>query len=151
MEIIQQVGALFVGAIPTALLFIVLVISYQLLIQGPLTKTLQERRARTAGAVEDAQKAIAEAELRAADYAARLHEARVEIYKLREQRVKQWNTERDAALELARKAAHGKVGQAIVQIEAEASAARLSIQGAAGELANQVVRAILPLAAGGSR
>ena len=151
MEIIQQVGALFVGAIPTALLFIVLVISYQLLIQGPLTKTLQERRRRTAGAVEDAQKAIAEAELRAADYATRLHEARVEIYKMREQRVKQWNAERDAALDLARKAAHGKVSQAIAQIEAEATAARLSIQSAAGELANQVVRAILPLAAGGSR
>ena len=61
-EIIQQLGTLFIGAIPTALLFIVLVICYQFLVQGPLTATLKERRARTEGAQEDAQKAIARAE-----------------------------------------------------------------------------------------
>jgi len=33
-EITQQVGALMIGAIPTALLFIVLVLCYQFLIQG---------------------------------------------------------------------------------------------------------------------
>ena len=34
-EIIQQVGTLLVGAVPTILLFIVLVLSYQFLVQGP--------------------------------------------------------------------------------------------------------------------
>ena len=38
--IVQQLGAMFVGAIPTALLFIVLVVAYQFLVQGPLTATL---------------------------------------------------------------------------------------------------------------
>ena len=49
--------------------------------------------------MEDAQKAIAQAEARAAEYADRLRQARAEVYKVREQRVKQWNAERDAALE----------------------------------------------------
>ncbi|MGB7987696.1 MAG: hypothetical protein WCF54_21220, partial [Terracidiphilus sp.] len=89
-EIIQQLGTLFIGAIPTTLLFIVLVISYQLLVQGPLTATLKERRARTEGAVEDAQKAIALAEARANEYADKLRAARGEVFKLREARVKQW-------------------------------------------------------------
>ena len=150
-EIIQQVGNLLLGAVPTGLLFIVLVLAYQFLIQGPLSATLKERRARTEGAVEDAHKAIAKAEARAAEYAAKLREARAQVYKVREQRVKQWNAERDAALDAARKVAGLKVAQAKAELEAEAASARQSIQASAGELASQVVRAVLPLAAGGSR
>jgi F-type H+-transporting ATPase subunit b len=150
-DIVQQVGALLLGAIPTVLLFIVLVLAYQFLVQGPLSKTLAERRARTEGAVEDAHKAIAKAEARAAEYADKLRQARAEIYKLREQRTKQRNTEREAALDAARKVAGAKVGQAKAELETEAAQARQVIQGSAAELANQVVRAVLPLAAGGSR
>ena len=150
-DIFQQIGALLIGAIPTILLFIVLVLAYQFLVQGPLTATLRQRRARTEGALEDAQKAIAQAEARAAEYAAKLREARAEVYKVREQRVKQWNAEREAALDAARKAASRKVSQARGALEAEAAAARQTILGSAADLANQVVLAVLPLAAGGSR
>ena len=150
-EIIQQVGSFLIGAIPTMVLFIVLVLAYQFLVQGPLTATLKQRRARTEGAIEDAHKAIAQAEARAAEYADKLRQARGEVYKVREQRVKQWNAERDAALDAARKAAGLKVNQAKTELEAEAAQARLTIQASAGELARQVVRAVLPLAAGGSR
>ena len=150
-EIIQQVGTLLLGAVPTILLFIVLVLAYQFLMQGPLTAILKERRARTVVAVEDAHRAIAQAEARAAEYAAKLRQARAEVFKMREARVKQWGAERDAALDAARKAAGQKVAQAKAELEAEAAQARQSIQVSAGELANQVVRAVLPLAAGGSR
>jgi F-type H+-transporting ATPase subunit b len=149
--ILQQLGAMFVGAIPTALLFIVLVICYQVLVQAPLTATLAKRRALTEGAMEDAQKAIAQAEERTAEYAAKLRQARAEVYKVREQRVKQLNTERDAQLDAARKAAALKVNEARAQIDTEAATARRSIQSSAGDLAGQVVRAVLPMAAGGSR
>ena len=97
-EIIGQLGTLFLGAVPTILLFLVLVLAYQFLVQGPLTATLKRRRARTEGAIEDAQKAIAEAEAKAAEYAARLRQARGEVFKIREERIKQWNAERDTAL-----------------------------------------------------
>jgi len=150
-EIIQQIGALFIGAIPTILLFIVLVLSYQFLVQGPLTATLKKRHALTEGALEDAQKAIAAAEAKAAEYAEKLRQARAEVYKVREQRVKQWNAEREAALDAARKASGVKVNQARAELEAETAAARTTIQASATELAGQVVRAVLPLAAGGSR
>ena len=150
-EIIGQLGTLFLGAVPTILLFIVLVLAYQFLVQGPLTATLKKRRARTEGAIEDAQKAIAEAEAKAAEYAARLRQARGEVFKIREQRVKQWNAERETALDAARKAASLKVSQAKAELEAEAAQARTAIQASAGDLARQVVRAVLPVAAGGSR
>ena len=150
-DILQQVGDLMLGAIPTALLFAVLVLAYQFLVQGPLSRTLAERRARTEGAIEDAHKAIALAEARATEYADKLRHARAEIYKLREQRAKQRNAEREAALDAARKTAGSKVSQAKAELEAEAAYARQAIQASGADLANQVVRAVLPLAAGGSR
>jgi F-type H+-transporting ATPase subunit b len=150
-EIIQQVGTLLLGAIPTALLFIVLVLCYQFLVQKPLSRTLDERRARTEGAIEDAHRAIAKAEARAAEYADKLRHARSEIFKIREQRIKQWNAERDAALESARKSAGLKVSQAKAELEAEAGNARQAIQASAADLASQVVRAVLPMTAGGTR
>jgi F-type H+-transporting ATPase subunit b len=150
-DIVQQVGALLLGAVPTILLFVVLVAAYQLLVQGPLNRVLAERRARTEGAVENAHKAIADAEAKAAEYADKLRLARAEIFKMREQRAKQRNAERDAALDATRKAAGAKAGEARAEIDAETERARQVIQGSAGELANQVVRAVLPLAAGSAR
>jgi F-type H+-transporting ATPase subunit b len=150
-EIVQQLETLFLGSVPTILLFIVLVLAYQFLVQGPLTATLDKRRARTAGAIEDAQRAIAQAEAKAAEYAAKLRQARGEVFKIREERLKQWNGERDAALDVARKAAGVKVSQAKAELEAEAELAKRAIQASAGDLARQVVRAVLPATAGGSR
>jgi F-type H+-transporting ATPase subunit b len=149
--IIQQLEAMFIGSVPTTILFVVLVIAYSVLVQGPLTAALKKRRALTEGAMEDARNAIAQAEARTAEYGEKLRHARAEVFKVREQRVKQWNTERDAALDEASKAAGAKVGQAKAELETEAAAARQTIQGSAGDLAGQVVRAVLPAAAGGSR
>jgi F-type H+-transporting ATPase subunit b len=150
-DTLQQLGSFLVGSVPTMLLFIVLVLAYQFLVQGPLTETLKKRRALTVGALEDAQKAIERAESRANEYADKLRQARSEVYKAREQRVKQWMAERDATLDSARKASGEKVAAAKADLEAEAVQARTSIEAASGELASQVARAILPAAAGSSR
>jgi len=150
-DIFQQLGELLVGAIPTALLFIVLVVAYEFLIQGPLTAVLAKRRALTEGAMEDARKAVAEAEAKTQEYAELLRQARADAYKLREQRAKQWSAERDTALNAAREAAGNKVRQARIELEAEAAAARASIQASVADLAGQAVRAVMPAAAGGSR
>src|SRR6266567_7314065 len=150
-SLVDQVGHLLLGAVPTALLFIGLVLCYQFLVQRPLTRTLDERRARTEGAIEEAHRDIAKAEARAAEYAGKLRQARAEIFKIREQRIKQRNAERDAALDEARKAAGLKVSQARAELEAEAGSARRTIQASAADLARQVVRAVLPIAAGSAR
>lgn len=150
-EIFQQLQGYFIGAVPTSLLFIVLVLAYQFLVQGPLTAALKERRARTEGAVEAAHKAIEQAEKRAAEYEAKLRQARAEIFKAREERIKKWSAERDTALDAARKAAGAKVGQAKAELEAETVQARRLVQASVSELASQVVRAVLPATAGGTR
>ncbi|HUB52273.1 MAG TPA: ATP synthase F0 subunit B [Terracidiphilus sp.] len=150
-DLLIQIGALMVGAAPTAALFVVLVVAYQILIQKPLTETLEKRHALTEGAVEEARKAIELAEERTADYAEKLRLARAEAYKIREQRIRQWNQEREATLELTRSAASGRVSAARSEIDAEAASARATIEGSVAELATQAIRAVLPAAAGGSR
>jgi len=150
-EIFQQLQGYFIGAVPTALLFLMLVLAYQFLIQGPLSAALKERRARTEGAVEAAHKAIEKAEARAAEYDAKLRQARAEIFRAREERIKQWSAERDAALDAARKTAGARVSQAKAELDGEAEKARLLVQASVAELASQVVHAVLPAAAGGSR
>lgn len=147
----DQVGMLLLGAVPTALLFILLVLAYQFLIQRPLSRTLAERHARTEGAMEAAHQAIGRAEERTREYDAKMRQARAEIYKIREERIRHWNAERDAAVDGARKAAGLRVSQAKGQLEAEAAQARHAIQASAGELASRVIRAVLPVAAGGTR
>ena len=150
-DVLQAIEKYLIGAIPTAALFIVLVFAYQILVQGPLTAVLAKRRALTEGAMEDARKAIAEAEAKTAEYAERLRLARADVYKLREQRVRQWSAERDSALDAARKAAGEKVRQAKAEFDVEAASARKVIQSATTDLAGLAVRAVLPAAAGGSR
>jgi F-type H+-transporting ATPase subunit b len=150
-DIWSQLGNLLLGAVPTTVLFILLVVSYRYLVQGPLSAVLKERHGRTDGAVEEAHKAIAKAEARAAEYADRLRQARAEAYKAREARIKQLNVARDAALEAARKAAGETVSRARAELDAEVVGARKSIEVSAVELAGQVVRAVMPMAAGGSR
>jgi F-type H+-transporting ATPase subunit b len=58
--------------------------------------------------------------------------------------------EREAALDAARKASGAKVGQAKTELDAEAEAARQYLRATAGDLASQVVRAVLPQSVGGS-
>lgn len=151
LEILQQLEGYFIAAIPTAALFIVLVAAYEFLIQRPLTAVLKQRSARTEGAVEDARKAIAQAEERAAEYAQKLRQARAAILKAREQRIQTWISERDAALDQARKAAATRVEAARAELEGETARARQAIQASAADLAQQVVGAVLPAAAGGAR
>ena len=46
-DILKAIEKYLIGAIPTAALFIVLVVAYQFLIQEPLTAALAKRRALT--------------------------------------------------------------------------------------------------------
>lgn len=149
--IVGQLGDLFLASTPTLILFILLVICYQVLVHEPLSRTLKERRARTTGAIEDADKAVAAAAERAAEYESRLRHARAEVFRLREHRLRQWAQEREAAVEAARNASTQRVLEARLAIDAEADQARSVIAASADQLADQILQAVMPAAAGGSR
>jgi F-type H+-transporting ATPase subunit b len=143
-EILNQLGGLVLGSVPTMILFVLLIVAYGLLVRRPLDRVLAERRARTTGAVEQAQAAIAQAEAKTAEYENRLRRAKSEMFSAREQKIKQWAAERDQALAEARAATMEKVQSAKVEIDQSVAIARRQIEGMSAELSEQILRAVMP-------
>jgi F-type H+-transporting ATPase subunit b len=143
-QILNQLGGLVLGSVPTMILFILLVIAYGMLVRRPLDKVLAERRARTSGAIEQAKGAISAAEAETRVYEDKLRSARAEIFAARDARLKQWNAERDAALEELRTATQQRVAAARAEIDRTAATARQQIEALSDALSEQVMRAVLP-------
>ena len=57
-QILNQLGGLILGSVPTIVFFLLLIVAYGLLVRRPLDGILAERRKRTFGAVEQARGAI---------------------------------------------------------------------------------------------
>jgi len=146
-ELLRQLGDLALGAIPTMILFILLVLAYRFILFGRLVKTREERRERTAGAFEKSRQAIAQADVRTQEYEARLRAARAEIFRSREQRLQRLNADKESALSAARLAAQQQVESAQTALNAQAADARRQIEVSANQLAAQVLAAVLPSAA----
>ena len=143
-QILNQLGGLVLGAVPTMILFILLVAAYGLIVRRPLDRVLAERRARTSGAIEQAKRAIAKAESETAAYEAKLRAAKSEIFQIRDKKLKQWNAEREVALADVRKHAQVRIEGAKEEIEQSAQDARLKIVGLSDELSSRVLKAVLP-------
>jgi F-type H+-transporting ATPase subunit b len=143
-EILQQLGGLVLGSVPTMVLFILLVTAYGLLVRRPLDRVLAERRARTSGAVEQARSAIAAAEAETTEYEDKLRQAKAEIFQARDQKLKQWAAERDVVLSEVRKQTQERVLGAKQEIERSAHEARLQIVGLSDELSARILDAVLP-------
>ena len=105
-QILNELGGLVLGSVPTMILFILLVAAYGFLVRRPLDRVLAERRARTSGAVEQARSAIAAAEAETAAYESKLQAAKAEIFQARDKKLKQWNAEREEALAQVRQHMH---------------------------------------------
>jgi F-type H+-transporting ATPase subunit b len=146
-ELLRQLEDLMIGAVPTMIVFVVLVLSYRFILYGALQKVRAERHNRTAGAIEKSRQAIAAADVRTQEYEAKLRAARGEILRHREQRMQQRNAEKDSALAAARLAAQQRVREAQAALEAQTADARKQIEISAGQLAAQVLAAVLPPAA----
>lgn len=144
MEILNQLGVLVLGSLPTAILLVLLVVLYSVIVRKPLEATLAERRKRTSGAIEEAQKAIEAAEAETAAYEAKLRAVRAEIVEARDRRMQQLAADRDAALAAARASAQEMVRSAKAEIETSSAAARRQIEDVTGELSDRILRAILP-------
>ena len=146
--ILHQLADLFLRAVPTAVLFLLLLGAYRLLVHAPLMKVLAERRERTTGAMARAEAAIRAADARSQEYEAKLRAARAEIFHAREQRMLAMQQERDRILEDARHAARETVLGAREKLDAEATVARDVLDSRADALAAEILRVLIPSAAG---
>ena len=138
-----QLGGLLLGAIPTAILLLVVYVLYSTLVHRPLQRVLGERRAKTEGAVQKAQADIAAAASRTAEYEQRLREARALVFKRQEARRKEALDARTKALAAVRERAQQDISQMRATIANDANAAKAGLEGEAGRLASEIVRAVL--------
>lgn len=143
-EILNQLGGLVLGSVPTMIFFLLLVIAYGFLVRRPLERVLAERRARTSGAIEGSRASISEAEAKAVEYEERLRHARAEIFAAREKKLQQWHAQRDTALAEARAATAEKVKAGKAEIDQSVAAAQRQIEGMSAELSEQIMRAVMP-------
>lgn len=149
-EILHQLGGLIVGSVPTMILFVLLIGAYNLLVQGPLTRTLADRSARTTGAVEQARGAIAAAEAETSVYEDKLRSAKSAIFAMREQRLAGWAKEREKTLDAVRSRTVEQIQAARGVIESSTAEARGQIEAASGDLAARILAAVLPAGARGA-
>ena len=143
-ETLHQLEGLLLGSIPTIFLFLLLVILYRLLVYGPLTRVLDERRERTEGAIEQANAATAAAAAKTQEYEAQLRAARSRIFQARQQKQQLWNRERDSAIAEAHAAAQRQVEEAKLALQAQTEAGHRTIKDSIDELASDILAAVLP-------
>lgn len=151
-DILRQLGELFLGAIPTIVLFLLLYGAYTVLVHKPLERVLEERRRRTVGAMDDAKAAIARADAKSVEHEQRLRDARLAIFKAQEARRQKALEARAEALAQARAAADAKVKQARGGLDQDVTEAKTHLEAQGELLAAEVVRTILkPAVAAGGR
>jgi F-type H+-transporting ATPase subunit b len=143
-ETLHQLERLLLGSIPTIFLFLLLVILYRLLVYGPLTRVLNERRERTEGAIEQADAAMAAAAAKAQEYEAQLRAARSKIFQARQLKQQQWTRERDNAVAEAHAAAQRQVEEAKLALQAQTEAGHRTIEDSIDQLASEILAAVLP-------
>ena len=124
-------------------LLLLLYLLYHVLVHKPLGRILQERRARTQGAIEKAHADIQLAEARATEYENRLRDAKIAIFKALDLRRQQLEQTRAAAVAQAKAKADGKVQEAKRDFERDVKDAKTGLQSEVERLANEIVRTIL--------
>jgi F-type H+-transporting ATPase subunit b len=146
-DLLQQLGGLVLGAVPTMLLFLVTLAAYRLLVHTPLTKVLRERYSKTQGAIENAAAAVAAAERKTTEYEERLRAARAEILRELHEHLDKVHLESELAVAQARASAQERTAAARLAIEQSMRAARLELDGLIGDLSTEILKRILPAGA----
>jgi F-type H+-transporting ATPase subunit b len=144
MSLMQQLGELVLGSVPTMVLFLLTLAAYLLLVHFPLRKTLRERQARTQGVIENADAILAAVEAKTAEYEERLRTARASVFHERHERLNQVRMDSEIMLADARAAAQERVTEALLEIDKSATTARLQLEGSIHALAADALRAVLP-------
>jgi len=143
MEILHQLGELFLEAVPTVVLVFLFYFFMRWAFFAPIQKAMAERSARIEGARKEAAEVEAAAKKELEGYNEALRKARGEIYGEQEAARQGVLEERSRLLKTMRRRAQEEVDAAKKRIAAELGAARADVEKQSGALANEIARAIL--------
>jgi F0F1-type ATP synthase membrane subunit b/b' len=143
MEILHQLGELFLEAVPTVVIVLLFYFFLRWAFFTPIQKAMAERSAKIEGARAEAAAAEAEAKQELDSYNDALRKARGEIYAQQEEARKVVLDERARLLKAMRARAQEDVTAAKKRIASEFAAARQEVELQTPALASEIARGIL--------
>jgi F0F1-type ATP synthase membrane subunit b/b' len=143
MEILHQLGALFLQAVPTVIIVFLFYLFMRWAFFTPIQKAMAERSAKIEGARAEALAVEAAARQDLDNYNEALRKARGEIYLEQEAARQVVLDERAKNLKAMRTLAQKEVAEGKKKIDAELSEARIEVERQTPELAGAIARSIL--------
>lgn len=151
MDPLAALGGILRGAIPTFLLVWVLYLYVTKVFFRPFEATLHKRHHATDGMREAAEKSIAEAQTKTAEYEEKLQQARAALYQQQEQDRQKAIEKREEIVRQARARAEQLVAQARQEIGQDVEEAKKRLAAETEPMAQSISRAILEPAAQGGK
>jgi F-type H+-transporting ATPase subunit b len=128
MDIVHQLGELFLGALPTVVLILIFYFILKSLFFRPLLAVMAEREARSTGAQKAAEAAQAAAAEKVRQYQEALRQARAAVYAEQEAARKKLLDERAAQLKEARTRSAREVAAAKERVARDLAGARRDLE-----------------------
>lgn len=142
-SLVQQIGELFLQAVPIALIVLLFYFIMRSVFFRPLLKVMAERDARTMGAQRAGESVQAAAAEKIKQYEEALKQARAKVYMEQEAERKKLLEERAALLKDARAKAHVEVNSAKERLAGEFASAKKELESTTMQLAAEIARRLL--------
>jgi len=143
MDILNQLGGLFLAAVPTAIILFLFYLFLRWSFFGPITRVMAERKARTAGAHKEAERFRAAAQEKQQARQDSLRKVRGDILAEQEAVRRAALDQRSAQVQQARNQANEEIQIAKVRIRGEIESAQAELDSKGNELAEEIVQTIL--------
>jgi F-type H+-transporting ATPase subunit b len=143
VEILNQLGELFLAAVPTVVIVFFFYLFLRWSFFGPMERILSERHRRAEGARQEAEASRASVQEKLRVYNEALRKARAEIFLEQEAARRIVLDERLSAINAARLAAQKGLQESKRLIASEMEEARAEIERSSGDLAGEIAEAIL--------
>jgi len=134
VEIVNQLGELFLAAVPTVIIVFLFYLFLRWSFFKPMQRVLSERHKRAEGARAEAEASRVATHEKQRFYSETVKKARVEVFA---------EEERQTKINAARTAAQAALQEAKKGIAADVKAARMELEQSSGTLANDIAEAIL--------
>ena len=154
MEIVNQLGELFLAAVPTVIIVFLFYLFMRWSFFKPMERVLSERHKRAEGARVEAEASRVAAHEKQRIYNETVKKARAEVFAEQESQRRRTLDERQATINTARATAQTALQEAKKGIAEEVKAARAELEQSNDTLASDIAQAILagrPSGPGGSQ
>ena len=143
MEIVNQLGELFLAAVPTVIIVFLFYLFLRWSFFKPMQQVLSERHQRAEGARIEAEASRVATHEKQRFYTDAVKKARTEVFAEQESQRRRTLDERQATINAARATAQSALQEAKKAIAADVKAARIEMERSSGDLASDIAEAIL--------